>query len=84
VLYWEPYEGAIVSHVTVYGFESPEMLTVPFVPSGAEVETAERPAVSVSVMFPPLPWEIVTNVPVPILDGARQQCVYAETGRPSH
>jgi hypothetical protein len=39
------------------------MLTVPFLPAGAEMETAGRPAVSVSVMFPPLPWEIVTMFP---------------------
>jgi hypothetical protein len=39
------------------------MLTVPFTPIGAEVETAKRPAVSICVMFPPLPSEIVTTFP---------------------
>jgi len=59
------------------------MLTVPFVPSGAEVETAERPA---RVGLGDVPAAALGNrhdVPVPILDGARQQCVYAETGRPA-
>jgi len=37
-------------------------------------------AVSVSVMFRRCPGNR-HDVPVPILDGARQQCVYAETGR---